>query len=115
MKPSSKKSAADVERLYADCVTHTEKSCKYTKGDRNNFVHLLACNCNRAGITKEAAMLHIQGEYNYDVVEVKRSIESAYTNGVEFDTAKPGKSRKKKGPSVIIQAETYLSEHYDFG
>jgi hypothetical protein len=114
MKSGNIKSAVDIEQIYADCVKLTEKSHRYNKGDRNNFVHHLACICNRAGISKEAAAYHIRGDYNYDDAEVKSSIESAYTNSGEFDTAKPGKKKKASGKSVIIRAERYLSDHYDF-
>ena len=69
------------------CVQLTEKHYQYTEGSRNSFVHLLACNLNRYGITEADATPQIKTLYNYKDDEVSKSIDSAYKNHThEFNT-----------------------------
>jgi hypothetical protein len=39
----------DYENIFQECIDFTEKKSTYINGSRNNFIHLLACNCNRNG------------------------------------------------------------------
>jgi VirE N-terminal domain len=65
---------------FQKCVQLTEKSFLYIDGSRNNFVHLLACNCNRIGISEADATSQIKFSYNYIDEEVSKTIDSAYKN-----------------------------------
>ncbi len=38
---------------YSKCKNFTERISTYQEGHRNNFIHLLACNCNRANIPED--------------------------------------------------------------
>lgn len=55
----------DYLATYEHCVRFTEKKESYVNGNRNNFVHLLACNLNRKGVPLPAAMGYILSDYNF--------------------------------------------------
>lgn len=84
-KPVQHLSTSNTAKFSADtfekCVQLTENLYQYTEGQRNNFVHLLANNCNRNGIDEYEATEKIKAQYNYDEVEVSTAIKSAYNNG----------------------------------
>ncbi len=67
--------------VFERCVQLTENIQQFMEGNRNNFVHLLANNCNRNGIPEHEATAKIKAQYNYDDMEVTNTIKSAYTNG----------------------------------
>ena len=72
------KSQKDIE-----CVWNfTSNKQQFTEGNRNNFVHLFACNANRQGYNINEA-LNYAYSYNdstFDKEEIKRAIKSAYVN-----------------------------------
>lgn len=84
-KPIQQHSTLNTALLSADvfekCVQLTSNIYQFTEGQRNNFVHLLANNCNRNGISENEATASIKAQYNYDDVEVSTAIKSAYNNG----------------------------------
>ena len=71
---------ANFAKLYEQQLLFTEKKNSFEGGNRNNFVHQLSCNCNRAGIPQDVALQHIQEKFNYDDKEVRATIRSAYEN-----------------------------------
>ena len=71
--------------IYEHCVRFTEKKESYINGNRNNFVHLLACNLNRKGVPLPTSMGFILSDYNYDAQEVMTTVNSAYKNVVEHN------------------------------
>ena len=70
--------------IYEHCKRFTEKKIQYAAGNRNNFIHQLACNLNRKGIPMGAAIGYILADYNYDEKEITTTIKSAYSNSQEF-------------------------------
>lgn len=64
------------------CVDFTERKFTYHNGNRNNFVHLLACNCNRAGIPENIAERSILQLYDLTPKEAMPTIQSAYANNL---------------------------------
>lgn len=67
--------------VFEKCVQLTNNIHQFVEGNRNNFVHLLANNCNRNGMDENEATAKIKAQYNYDEVEVSTAIKSAYNNG----------------------------------
>ena len=67
---------------FDECVGFTEKKATYLDGSRNNFVHLLACNCNRIGMPESIAQNYILNQYNLDHSETTSTIASAYKNNI---------------------------------
>ena len=49
----------------------------YVEGNRNNFVHQLACNLNRKGISYAEALGFILSDYNYNEIEVMNAVKSS--------------------------------------
>jgi hypothetical protein len=80
----------DYDAIYNHCVNFTEKKVQYVNGSRNVFVHQLACNLNRKGISLQQAMGYIMSDFGYDEKEVTQAVHSAYGNIHEF-----GKSETK--------------------
>ena len=131
---ATEKFSNDYLPLYEHCVRFTEKKESYINGNRNNFVHLLACNLNRKGVPLPAAMGYILSDYNYDAQEVTATVNSAYKNIVEHNKSKfpispngeiseQSKSNKsseedteeeEEKPSFIDRLETFLNYRYSF-
>ena len=126
--------SSDFLPIYEHCVRFTEKKESYINGNRNNFVHLLACNLNRKGVPLPASMGFILSDYNYDAQEVMTTVNSAYKNVVEHnksnlavnpkgEISEPSKSEKSSNddleeeeekPSFIDRLENFLNFRYSF-
>ena len=72
------------EAIYNHCIRFTEKKVQYATGSRNVFVHQLACNLNRKGISLNEALSFILTDFGYDEKEVTQTVHSAYGNIHEF-------------------------------
>ncbi len=68
---------------FNECVIRTENKSVYINGNRNNFIHLLACNCNRVGMPQGFAECYMLNTYDLEPKEIKQSIESAYKNNTQ--------------------------------
>jgi hypothetical protein len=66
--------------VFGKCVDFTDRKSSYSDGNRNNYVHLLACNCNRAGIPQNIAEGYILQHFDLDPQEATPTINSAYAN-----------------------------------
>ncbi len=131
---STEKFSNDYLATYEHCVRFTEKKESYVNGNRNNFVHLLACNLNRKGVPLPMAMGYILSDYNYDAKEVATTVNSAYNNTYEHnkstlsispngEISEQSKSIKsseddtdeeEEKPSFIDRLETFLNYRYSF-
>lgn len=131
---STEKFSNDYLATYEHCVRFTEKKESYVNGNRNNFVHLLACNLNRKGVPLPMAMGYILSDYNYNLQEVTATVNSAYNNTHEHNKSAlsispigeiTGQSKSIKSsnddtdeeeekPSFIDRLETFLNYRYSF-
>jgi len=84
------------EAIYNHCVIFTEKKVKYVNGSRNVFVHQLACNLNRKGVSLQQALGYILTDFGYDEKEVTQAVNSAYGNIQEFGKNSPPLERWPK-------------------
>ncbi len=75
---------SNCEAIYNHCIRFTEKKVQYATGSRNVFVHQLACNLNRKGISLNEALSFILTDFGYDEKEVTQTVHSAYGNIHEF-------------------------------
>jgi hypothetical protein len=100
--PTETATATNSEAIYNHCVRFTEKKVQYATGSRNVFVHQLACNLNRKGISLNEALSFILTDFGYDEKEVTQTVHSAYGNIHEFgkdekfETNRNIKSNSKK-------------------
>lgn len=131
---STEKFSNDYLATYEHCVRFTEKKESYVNGNRNNFVHLLACNLNRKGVPMPAALGFILSDYNYNAQEVTATVNSAYNNTHEHnkstlsispngEISEQSKSIKsseddtdeeEEKPSFIDRLENFLNYRYSF-
>lgn len=88
--PSNKnlKYSKDFER----CKLFTDKLQPYEEGNRNNYIHSLACNANRWGIPEKEALNFILKEFDLDPTEIKSCVKSAYNNKADFGLISKGNS-----------------------
>jgi hypothetical protein len=101
------KSLLDYDAIYTHCVNFTEKKVQYVNGSRNVFVHQLACNLNRKGISLQQSLGYIMADFGYDEKEVTQAVNSAYGNLHEFGTNefKPKQIKPKTNNQQPITAE----------
>jgi hypothetical protein len=124
----------DKEAIYNHCVKFTEKKVQYANGSRNVFVHQLACNLNRKGVSLQEALGYIINDFGYDEKEVTQAVNSAYGNSHEFGTKEKSKNviqkvssraqsrdegldeddEDKPKPTQIDRLELFLSNKYIF-
>jgi hypothetical protein len=121
----------DFLNTYHDSIKLTEHKESFITGNRNNFVHQLACNLNRSGVPFAAALGFILADYNYDEKEVMAAVNSASKNasehGKKHETeSKPRAEAKeqedevsedeepKKRIPAIDRVENFLLSKYRF-
>jgi hypothetical protein len=124
----------DQYAIYNHCIKFTEKKVQFVNGSRNVFVHQLACNLNRKGVSLQEALGYILTDFGYDEKEVTQAVKSAYGNSHEFGKnekfetpIKPKKAANfsitdttdeddedKPKPTQIDRLELFLSNKYVF-
>jgi hypothetical protein len=72
----------DFESKFNECIKFTDKKSQYINGNRNNYIHTLACNCNRLGIPESNANEMIINNFDLNPAEITSAVHSAYTNNV---------------------------------
>jgi len=78
--PSPVISTPDYQALFSECIRFTEQKSQYIDGNRNNFIYLLASNCNRKGIPESIALDSIIANFDLSEQELRASVKSAYNN-----------------------------------
>lgn len=100
------KTQTDIKLIFDTCVKWVEKTCSYSPGSRNRFVHALACALNRVGVKEEEANNAIKQNYDLDHKEVDHCSRSAYRlnagehGSVEFKDISSGVKEFKAPPYV---------------
>ncbi|MBC7747689.1 MAG: virulence-associated E family protein, partial [Methylotenera sp.] len=127
-------SSNNTEAIYNHCIKFTEKKVQFVNGSRNVFVHQLACNLNRKGVSLHETLGYILTDFGYDEKEVTQAVNSAYGNINEFGTKetidklkKPKTENRqsttseadeddedKPKPTQIDRLELFLSTRYVF-
>lgn len=59
-------------------ITFTNQKAEYTNGNRNNYIYLLASNCNRAGIPEQDTLILCKQHFDLPEKEIKTSVRSAF-------------------------------------
>lgn len=74
------------DKTFSDVVSFTNQKLQFASGNRNNWIHLFACNANRSGFTEADTLSFIKNNYAQEDMkesEVKASIQSAFKNTYE--------------------------------
>lgn len=66
--------------IFQQQVLFTNQKSSYTNGNRNNYMYLLASNCNRAGIPEQSTLELCSQHYDLSEKEIKASVRSAFTH-----------------------------------
>ncbi len=103
----------DYQKLFEECIHFTEQKEQYIEGNRNNFVYLLASNCNRKGIPEATALDFITTNFDLSENEIRASVKSAYNHHfAEFanfaKSAKVQTNENVQTPATEIVEEDYL-------
>lgn len=69
----------DAKYSFGVCEKWTQRNHEYVEGNRNNYIHVLACNMNRAGIDFRDAVVMTYSNYpDLPIKELETTIQSAY-------------------------------------
>jgi len=99
--------SSDFQAFFEDCIRFTEQKSQYTPGNRNNFIYLLASNCNRNGIPEDIASELILTNFDLPEPEARISIKSAYIHHSSEFSASSG-YRKVPNPDLAVSEVDYL-------
>lgn len=89
---------------FEKCIELTKNRMQFFEGNRNNFVTLLANNCNRWGIPRQEAINQIiSSEFCYDQKEVVATTLSAYKNESQYNTFPLRKENLNTGTFASLQ------------
>jgi hypothetical protein len=69
-----------IDFIFQQQIQFTNQKITYTDGNRNNYVYLLASNCNRAGLTMQDVHTLISSNFNLPHREIEATIKSAYNH-----------------------------------
>ena len=78
-RDSVSSSGGDLE----EALRFTENKIQFVEGNRNNFIHQLACNCNRNAIPEMETLGFILARFNYDEKEIRTTVAGVYKNTAE--------------------------------
>ena len=107
--PVSEETALNYHSSHASLMVtlnyYHNKSEKYTEGNRNNYLHHLACKYNRHGIPEQEAAAFIKSLFtDLPTEETDSLIASAYAHTEEFNTNKLNSTQKR-----MLQIEQHIS------
>lgn len=71
---------SDWSEAFNASVNFTNRITTYNNGNRNNYIHILACNCNRIGIPEIEAQQLITSNFDLSPQEIHTTVKSAYKN-----------------------------------
>ncbi|RTZ10945.1 DUF3987 domain-containing protein [Flavobacterium sp. GSP27] len=93
------------DTLLDNCLKFTEQKEQYSKGNRNNFIHLFASNANRFGIDESNVLDYCITNFDLDEKEIKTTVNSAYKNQ-SSDFAKFADFAKMQTKEIVIKETT---------
>ena len=64
--------------IFENLIKFTNNKLTYQNGSRNAYIHLLACNCNRNGLSQSFAESKILSGFDLDPKEITATVNSAY-------------------------------------
>ena len=66
--------------IFNQQIQFTNQKASYTDGNRNNFIYLLASNCNRVGLSQSDTEILCTQHYDLSEREIKTAVNSAYSH-----------------------------------
>lgn len=71
---------SEYSELFEKQILFTNQKIQFTDGNRNNYIYLLASNCNRVGIPEHISLSLCSGRFDLADKEITASVKSAYTH-----------------------------------
>lgn len=68
----------DIKKIFAVCIKWVERSKSYQDGEKNVYIHALACALNRCGVSQESAIELIGVNLPTPDIKWHQSVRSAY-------------------------------------
>jgi len=109
---SKKKEIEHPEELFQHCVRYTDRKMTYAEGNRNNYIFLLACNCNRRGLPEDQTLYFCCEQFDLSSDEIKNTVASAYKKTEEHGKYKDDEDKPRQ--VQIDEIENFLLERYVF-
>lgn len=76
--------------LFNQQIQFTNQKLSYENGNRNNYIYLLASNCNRIGLSKSDTEIFCAKHFVLPHTEMQKAINSAYIHHIqEHNTVQP--------------------------
>jgi hypothetical protein len=66
--------------LFNQQIQFTNQKASYTDGNRNNYIYLLASNCNRVGLSQSDTEILCSQHFDLSEREIKTAVNSAYSH-----------------------------------
>lgn len=102
----------DVMQLISSARKQTTRKYAYAEGNRNNYVHLFAANCNRLGVAKEEVVKYACKTFtDLPAEECLQAVDSAYMHTEEHGAGKTA-LRSHRGDSFVVQIQEFLNRSF---
>ena len=99
----------DIMQLISSARKQTTRKFAYAEGNRNNYVHLFAANCNRLGVAKEEVVKYACKTFaDLPGEECLQAVDSAYMHTEEHGAGKTS-LRVHRGDSFVVQIQEFLT------
>jgi len=108
-KVAQERTEKTTQQQLDDVATFTNNKLTYVDGERNNYVHLFACNANRKGIDYSDTLDYCFSYFGHDldVQEITATVKSAY----QHNTHEIGKyAPQNNAPAAKKSLPTYTPE-----
>ncbi|MEI8049185.1 MAG: DUF3987 domain-containing protein [Bacteroidota bacterium] len=90
--------------IFEQQIQFTNNKETYSDGNRNNYIYLLASNCNRAGLSEDTTLDLCSQHFSLPQKEIKQSVRSAYSNhSTEFAKFAKSANRANRAKSPNAQ------------
>ena len=90
--------------VFEQQIQFTNHKETYSDGNRNNYIYLLASNCNRAGLPEDTTLDLCSKHFSLPQKEIKQSVRSAYSNhSTEFAKFAKSANRANSAKSPTVQ------------
>ncbi len=107
----------DIDHIFRIAIKFAERTGEYYEGNRNNFVHNLACILNRAGVTVEDAITLVTLNYDLEEQELTYTIEHAYRSNVNEFNSRPiyewGRENKIAHTANLTKMDAFQRHVYE--
>lgn len=106
--------------IFNQQIQFTNQKANYDHGNRNNYIYMLASNCNRVGLSQSDTELLCKQHYDLPEKEIKAAVSSAYMHHYnehkkfEAKSATPSNEAKPEEPPMPTLPDDIFNTIPDF-